>query len=190
MKCFRYNGLYAFQAAILVFLLTISILNFPNTAMAQDAQNKYADQKAIRITSDLLTTDNENGFVEFSGNVRATQGTTVIVSDRLKIFYKEDADSAQKISGGSGAVEKIVANGNVKIDFDDKQAVSNEAEYMTETQILVLSGPDSKVTTANNESISGAKITLYRSDGRIKVEGGNGKRVEAVFYDTGQTSDN
>jgi lipopolysaccharide export system protein LptA len=190
VKCFRYKFLYAWQTAVLAFFLIIGIIYMPNTGMAQDDRNKNADQKAIRITSDLLTTDNDTGFVEFSGNVRATQGTTVIVSDRLKVFYKEDADSAQKISGGSGAVEKIVASGNVKIDFDDKQAVSNEAEYMTETQILVLSGPDSKVTTANNESISGAKITLYRSDGRIKVEGGHGKRVEAVFYDMDRTNGN
>jgi lipopolysaccharide export system protein LptA len=189
VRCFRYDLSRAVQAAVMIFVLTISVLFLPGVGMVQDNQKKIADQKAIHITSDLLTTDNEAGFVEFSGNVRATQGTTVIVSDRLKVFYKEDADSSQKISGGPGAVEKIVASGNVKINFDDKQAVSNEAEYMTETQVLVLSGPDSKVTT-ENESISGTKITLYRSDGRIKVEGGEGKRVEAVFYDMSHTIDN
>jgi lipopolysaccharide export system protein LptA len=189
VKCFRYNFSYAGQAAVMFFTLMIGVLFLHRVVMAQDHQKKNADPKAIHITSDLLTTDNETGFVEFSGNVRAIQGTTVIVSDSLKVFYKEGADSAQKISGGPGAVEKIVASGNVKINFDDKQAVSNKAEYVTDTQILVLSGPDSKVTTAN-ESIAGAKITLYRSDGRIKVEGDKGKRVEAVFYDTGQSDDN
>ena len=190
MRFFRYKFSYTGQAVVMVFVLMISVLFLPCVGMVQDNQKKNADQKAIHITSDLLTTDNENNFVEFSGNVRATQGTTVIVSDRLKVFYKRDADSAQKIDGGSRAVQKISASGNVKINFDDKQAVSNEAEYITETQILVLSGPDSKVTTAKNESISGAKITLYRSDGQIKVESGKGKRVEAVFYDMGNSSDN
>jgi lipopolysaccharide export system protein LptA len=189
VRCFRYKFFYVGQAAVLVFALLISNLYLPDIGMAQESLKKTADQKAIHIISDLLTTDNETGFVEFSGNVQATQGTTVIVSDRLKVFYKEDADSAQKISGGEGAVEKIVASGNVKINFDDKEAVSNEAEYTTETQILVLSGPDSKVTT-EKESISGATITLYRSDGRIKVEGGKGKRVEAVFYEMNHTKDN
>ncbi len=190
MKCFRYKYSYGSRKAVWVVFLAIGLMTFAGIGMAQDSQNKNSEKKPIHITSDLLTTDNESGFVEFSGNVRATQGTTIIVSDRLKVFYKEDADSAQKISGGPGAVEKIVAKGNVKINFDDKEAVSNEAEYITDTQILVLSGPDSKVTTANKESISGAKITLYRADGRIKVESGQGKRVEAVFYDTSRKADN
>lgn len=163
-------------------VMTISMLLLPDVGLVQDKKGENAESKPIHITSDLLTTDNEAGVVEFSGNVRVTQGTTVILSDRLKVYYKKDADSAQKISGGPGAVEKIVATGNVKIDFDDKKAVSNKAEYVTDTQVLVLSGPDSKVTT-EKESVSGAKITLYRSDGRIKVEGGEGKRVEAVFYE-------
>jgi lipopolysaccharide export system protein LptA len=188
VRCFHYKYLFASPASVVAFVLMIGVLCLPNLGKAQDNPLKnQADQKTIHIISDLLTTDNEKGFVEFSGNVQATQGTTMIISDRLKVYYKEDADTAQKISGGEGAVEKIVASGNVKINFDDKQAVSNEAEYMTETQILVLSGPDSKVTTAN-EFISGAKITLFRSDGRIKVEGGKGKRVEAVFYEKVQTS--
>jgi lipopolysaccharide export system protein LptA len=190
VRCFHYKYLFANPTAVLTFVLMISISCLPDIGKAQDNPPKnQADQKTIHIISDLLTTDNETGFVEFSGNVQATQGTTMIVSDRLKVYYKEDTDTAQKISGGEGAVEKIVASGNVKIDFDDKQAVSNEAEYVTDTQILVLSGPDSKVTTAN-ESISGATITLYRSDGRIKVEGGKGKRVEAVFYEKVHTNKN
>jgi lipopolysaccharide export system protein LptA len=190
VRCSRYKYSFANQAAVLAFVLMISALYLPSICKAQESLPKnQADQKTIHIISDMLTTDNETGFVEFSGNVQATQGTTMIVSDRLKVYYKEDTDTTQKISGGEGAVEKIVASGNVKINFDDKQAVSNEAEYVTDTQILVLSGPDSKVTTAN-ESISGATITLYRSDGRIKVEGGKGKRVEAVFYEKVHTSKN
>jgi lipopolysaccharide export system protein LptA len=190
VRCFHYKYLFASPASVVAFVLMIGVLCLPNLGKAQDNPLKnQADQKTIHIISDLLTTDNETGFVEFSGNVQATQGTTRIVSDRLKVYYKEDADTAQRISGGEGAVEKIVASGNVKINFDDKIAISNEAEYMTETQILVLSGPDSKVTTAN-ESISGATITLYRSDGRIKVEGGKGKRVEAVFYEKVHTTKN
>jgi lipopolysaccharide export system protein LptA len=187
--CFRCNFFYSGHAVVSAIVLLIGIFILPAIGIAQESPEKNTNSKAIHIISDLLTTDNETGFVEFSGNVQATQGTTVIVSDRLKVFYKEGTDSAQRISGGEGAVEKIVATGNVKINFDDKQAVSNEAEYTTDTQILVLSGPDSRVTTAN-ESISGATITLFRSDGRIKVEGGRGKRVEAVFYETERTRDN
>jgi lipopolysaccharide export system protein LptA len=47
--------------------------------------------------------------------------------------------------------------------------------------VLVLSGNNSKIIS-ENDSISGEKITFYRTDGRINVESGNKKRVEAVFY--------
>lgn len=188
MRCLRYKLLAWGQMLMTVLFLAIVGLFWQEACLAQDGRDKDVDQKTIHITSDILTTDNQTGLVEFSGNVRAAQGNTVIVSDRLKVIYKEDADSAQKISGGPGAIEKIIAIGNVNIDFDDKKAVADEAEYTIDTQVLVLSGTDSKVTTAN-ESISGSKITYYRSDGRIKVEGGTGRQVEAVFYNTDDKGD-
>lgn len=151
--------------------------------IAQDKAGTAADGKRIRIASDLLTTDDEKGYAEFTGNVRAVQGSTVILSDTLKVFYKEGAGDSQKLAASPGAVQKIVASGNVKINFDNKTAVSDRAEYITDTQVVILSGDNTKVTTAD-ESISGAKITLYRADGRVKVESGKGRRVEAILYDS------
>ena len=46
--------------------------------------------------------------------------------------------------------------------------------------IAVMSGK--AAATADYTDISGAKITLYRSQDRITVEGGGKKRVEAVFF--------
>ncbi len=69
----------------------------------------------------------------------------------------------------------------MKIRFDNRVAVTQQAVYITESRILILTGTGSKVTSGNN-SISGSKITLYRVDGRITVESSSEKRVEAVFY--------
>jgi LmbE family N-acetylglucosaminyl deacetylase len=82
------------------------------------------------------------------------------------------------------AIEKLEASGNVKITFDDKVAVAQKAVYQTEKRVLVLSGPNSKVTSGK-DSISGEIITYYRADERIKVESGPNKRVEAVFSSGG-----
>ncbi len=182
MRILRCNtacfNLMVFGFFILVFGIKIAVVN------SQESPASAMEDKKIRITADLLITNNESGFAEFSGNVRATQGTTVITSDRLKVFYKEDAGSVEKMTGGAGAMEKIVAIGNVKINIEDRKAVSSQAEYTTDTRILVLTGPDSKIITAN-ESISGSVITFYRDDGRIKVEGREGAQVQAIFFDTG-----
>ena len=140
------------------------------------------ENKKIHITSDRLVADNQAMFAEFIGNVVATRGTDVITADRLKIFYKKGVDKKEKPAAGEEMIKKIVANGNVVIKFDDKVAVAQQAVYTAETGIIVLTGPNSKVTSGNN-FISGEKITMYRSDDRMIVEGGKEKkRVEAVFY--------
>jgi len=65
--------------------------------------------------------------------------------------------------------------------MDDKVATTTSAEYRTDTQVLVLLGTGSKITSAKN-SITGSKITFYRTDERVIVEGQEDKRVEAEFY--------
>ena len=79
------------------------------------------------------------------------------------------------------SIKKLVANGNVKIYFDNRVAVTPQAVYNIETEILILSGDNSRIISGN-DSISGEKITLYRTTGRINVESGSEKQVEAVFY--------
>ena len=139
------------------------------------------ENKKIHITSDRLIADNEAMLAEFIGNVVAIRGTDVITADRLKIFYKKGVDKKEKPAAGEEMIKKIVANGNVVIKFDDKVARAQQAVYTAETGIIVLTGPNSKVTSGNN-FISGEKITMYRSDDRMIVESGKEKRVEAVFY--------
>lgn len=136
---------------------------------------------AIHITSDKLISDNKAGYAEFIGNVKATQDDTVITSDRLKIYYKKNIANKEPLSVSEESIHKIVAKGNVEIKFDNRVATAQQAIYNTETMVLVLSGNNSKIIS-ENESISGEKITFYRIDGRINVESGNKKRVEAVFY--------
>jgi len=148
-----------------------------NTPQAQD----QSEGEKIHITADRLTTDTEARWADFIGNVRAIQGTTVLTSDRLKIFYKQLSKADQEEGPNEASIERIIANGHVKLKFENRLAVSEQAVYISDTRVLVLTGPNSKITSGNN-SVSGQKITLYREDGRIIVEGGTKDRVEAVFY--------
>ena len=145
-----------------------------------NTRNLAKDQK-IHITADKLISDNNADYAEFIGNVRATQEDTVITADKLKIFFKKIPHDKKKPAVGEEAINEIVASGNVKIKFDNRVAVTRQAVYNTETGVLVLSGNNSRIVSGNN-SISGEKITLYRTTGHINVESGGGKRVEAVFY--------
>ncbi|WP_207682079.1 LptA/OstA family protein [Desulfonema magnum] len=151
------------------------------TYAGETAADPGNDKGKIRISAKTLVSDSEAKYAEFTGNVRAIQGNTVITSDRLRVFYKAVSGNKQKPVSGEQAIEKIVAEGNVKIKFDNKVAETEHAVYTTKDKVLVLSGPGSKLISGNN-SISGSKITLYRAEGRIKFESNSDKPVEAVLY--------
>jgi len=144
--------------------------------------------KKIHITSDSLVTGNDAKYAEFIGNVEATQGPDVITAARLKIFFKKTPQSNDNLIADQESIDKIVANGNVTMHFDNKVAVAEQAVYITETRVLVLSGPNSKIVSGS-DSVAGEKITIYRANGRINVESGGEKRVNAVFFSDGKGLD-
>jgi lipopolysaccharide export system protein LptA len=135
----------------------------------------------IHITADTLITNTNEKNAEFIGNVTATQGTTVITSDRLKVFYREPAEGQEQPVAEADVISRIVAKGNVKIVFDNQVATTEHADYLADQRIVVLSGSNTKIISGSN-TISGNKITLYRDDGRIQVDSGKEGRVEAFFY--------
>lgn len=165
---------------MLIFCFLMHMAYAANTS-SKPTKKSAGGNGAIHITSDKLIADNKTGYAEFIGNVKATQDDTVITSDQLKIFYKKNMADKGPLSVSEESIHKIVAEGNVEIKFDNRVATAHQAVYNTETMVLVLSGNNSKIIS-ENDSISGEKITFYRTDGRITVEGGNRKRVEAVFY--------
>jgi lipopolysaccharide transport protein LptA len=124
------------------------------------------------------------GWVEFTGNVKATEEDAVITADRIKIFYKSD-DS--ETSTAATRIEKIVSRGNVKILFDNKTktAIAEMAEYNADQQVLILSGGDPTVWSGKNV-VSGKKIILFQAEDRTVVEGDGNEQVKATFYTEGE----
>ena len=177
--CFKVLRYYALISLLVsCFLMNMA---YANDTSRNPKKKSPGKNEAIHITADKLISDNNAGYAEFIGNVKATQEETVITADRLKIYYKKNVVNKGPLSMSEESIHKIVAKGNVKIKFDNKVATAQQAIYNTETMVLVLSGDNSKVTS-KNDSISGEKITFYRIDGRINVESGSKKQVEAVFY--------
>lgn len=168
------------QLALLVFL---GLVFAPvNPAAAQSENNQpAADNRQIRITADQLTTNNEESFAEFTGNVEAVQGDFTIRSDALRIYYRRaNQPAAETEALGQDSIQKIVARGNVRIKSGSQSATSDRAEYTVNDGNLVLIGKGSTVTDGLNR-IEGSRLTLNRLTGEITVEGGD-QRVRAVFY--------
>ena len=145
-----------------------------------DTAIKKDENKQIRITADKMIAALDVEEIEFIGNVRATQANTVITADRLKIIYAPDSAGSQNRAPTPDAIEKIIAQGHVKIIYDDITAETDMAEYDMKSAVLVLTGESSTVTQGGH-SISGTKFTLYRSAGKIIVDSSGKSRVKAVF---------
>jgi lipopolysaccharide export system protein LptA len=166
---------------VIVFLvLAASLLGDPIRMISAWAAEPVEKTPSgpVEITADKLVTDNQNRSALFSGNVTAVQGDTKLTADELKILYKSKSSGQ---STGTNDIERLEAHGHVRIEFDNRLAVSNQAVYIIEERKLVLEGPGSKVISDQDE-ITGTKITFYRNDGRMMLEGDEQNRVKAVIH--------
>lgn len=135
------------------------------------------------ITSDKLVAEQGNAMAEFIGNVKATRGDSVLLADRVKVYFsspdKKPSDKKEK-TNDQGNVDKIVASGNVEYTAGNRKAFADEAVYTTVDEKLVLTGKEPKLLTGNSW-VAGRKITLFRLEERVIVESGGTKRVQAFF---------
>ncbi len=169
-------------AVIALAILALTPARPTGAREAKPAPGTAAEDEKIHITADMLTSDSNARFAEFTGHVNARQGKTVIIADSLKIFYRQASGQQKDAEAVAAAIERIVATGNVRITLDDKTAETHQAVYTLDNRVLVLTGPDSRVTSGK-DSIAGEKITFDRTNGQIQVEGGDTrKQVEAVFF--------
>ncbi|AQV00190.1 hypothetical protein B2D07_04995 [Desulfococcus multivorans] len=172
-----------FGAFCLMSLMWVETV-IPSAVSAETSPaDRPAGKENIHITSESLVVNDAEKYAEFIGNVKALQGDTEILSDRLKIYYEgnprtRSGKSNQKDGAGRDSIQKIVANGNVRITFDDTVAESREAVYTTADRILILSGPNSRVTKSSSGEISGSRISINRESGQIRFDG----NVQGVFF--------
>ena len=164
----------------------VIILFLPTFILAEDQPTEIetghgGDGEQIQIVADKLITNNVEKYAEFVGDVKTTHPNFVMISETLRIYYKDHLPGLKNQPGGQEFIKRIVASGNVTITSDKYTAETDSAEYDMDTMVLVLDGENSTVQSGKN-ILTGSKITIYRKDEKIKVEGSPQKRVKAVFY--------
>ena len=165
-------------------IILLGVLGLFSSAAAGDAArgdkvSATANKEPIRITADKLVTDDKAHSAEFSGNVTAIQGEVKVTAQRLILFY--GSQSKKQAGMDMNSIERMVASGRVRINFDNRLAVSEQAVYTTNDRKLVLTGPGSQVTSGRN-IITGSKITFNRNDGSVVIEGDPKNKVEAEIH--------
>jgi lipopolysaccharide transport protein LptA len=179
--------IFSFFLSAVAVLGAYSLISLSHASDDLLPKNIKKETNKLRITADRLVGSYDRNYAEFTGSVEAVYGNFIIKSDSLKIYYKRDPEKKENPKASEESIDKIIANGNVKIWADGKKATTQQAVYTTDTMVLVLTGENSTVTS-NKNYVSGSKITINRSKNTVKVESSVENRVKALFYSTKELS--
>jgi len=135
---------------------------------AAPEQRRGSSDLPITIKSNELAADNKGKTAVFSGKVVAKQGDVAIFCDRMTVYYGTK----------QGDVDKIEADGNVRIVQENRTGLASHAVYESRQGKITLTGGSPKVMQGA-DTVSGEIITYFLDDERSSVSGG---RVEAVIH--------
>ncbi|MDY6790779.1 MAG: LptA/OstA family protein [Thermodesulfobacteriota bacterium] len=178
-RCLVWSVLYTaflFQAPLITLMITR--IGYADDRLPVDTEKNK--QRIIHINADKLISNMEDGWAQFTGNVRVTGESLSMKSDSLKIYYNKLFKGKSKPAEAKEMIDKIIATGHVHIKSDELVAISSRAIYTKQTGTIMLSGHGSKVISGQN-SIAGSQIILYMDKEGITVTGSGNKRVEAEF---------
>ena len=175
MKTRKIQTCYKFP---IILLLTLLFLCTHVTFAAQ--QSETSDEKQppadLKITSDKMVASKDQSMVEFTGTVKAVRADSVLLADSVKVFFH----SSETKKEGQSNVKRILATGNVEYTEGERKAFSDQADYDTAAQTLILTGDQARLLTGKSW-ITGKKITLFKAQDRVVVESNEETRVEAFF---------
>ena len=197
----------------LVALFSIAVVfQFGAPLAAQTLTNAFgglteSSNEPIDIESDVLVVHDKEKYANFTGNVKAVQGTTVLRAKELKVHYvggdklnpapkKEGGETAtapatQVAQGGGAAaagenaqITKIEAKGEVVITSDkDQTTTSDWAIYDLPAQQVTVGG--NVVLTQGENVLKGDRLVIDLTTGESRFENsGNdaaGGRIRALF---------
>jgi lipopolysaccharide export system protein LptA len=146
----------------------MSRLNFTRVLIVSlallGAAHLYAEEEKILgrgpivITSESLVADQKEGRAVFEGSVEARSEDMTLVSERMTVFYTEE-----------GGVERIEAEGDVKLTHEERVVVSEEALFLTAERKITFRGNPKAMEGPN--VVSGSKMIYLMDEDRFIVEG-------------------
>lgn len=113
----------------------------------------------VKITSDQMEADKKKGTVVFKGNVVVRQEEGIIMSELLTVYYNEQNE-----------MEKIIAEGDVRINQNDRVGTCQLATYRLEDKSIVMENEPR--IWRGGDVVEGETITVFMDSDRMIVEGG------------------
>jgi lipopolysaccharide export system protein LptA len=106
-----------------------------------------------------------------TGNARASQGDSAVEADRLIAYYRPNA-------GGDDEIYRIDAIGNVRILSSSERATGDHAVYDVLNGVLVLTGEQVKLETAEDTIVADDSLEYYEKR-KLAIARGNALAIRA-----------
>jgi lipopolysaccharide export system protein LptA len=123
----------------------------------------------IHVTSERLEAAHKDRKITFVGDVVARQKDLTLYSDTLDLFLQDENEE----------LERIVAEGNVRMVQGDRRATCRKATYLHREGKLVLDG-DPVIRQGENH-VKGWRIIYFVNEKRSIVEGQADERVTVTI---------
>ena len=165
------------QLVKLIIVMASAMLMLAAPANAQKFSGAFAgmrdSKQPVQIEADRLEVLDGQGIATFDGNVNVVQGSTVLQTSKLKVYYLRDGGN----SGPAGNVRRIVATGKVAVRSGEERATADSADVDMKNQLAVLTGNVTLTQGNNIVTGCGLKINLVTNaatlspckQGRVKM---------------------
>jgi len=125
---------------------------------------------AVETRSREMVYDEKAGRVVYTGDVEIRQGDILTMSPEAVVT----------LTGDGRAVEKMVAGEPVEVRQGPRRATGRTGTYTPASETLVLVG-DEVVLRDEDRQVKGRALTFQVGDDRIRIDGQQEVRTEAVF---------
>jgi lipopolysaccharide export system protein LptA len=172
------------KPSLLSPLAAIALVGLAPAAHAQGISTsalRGLDTKApIDVDADRIDVLDQQNQAIFTGNVRVRQANLTLEADRIKVAYARPAGS----KGGDPVIQRLDADGNVRLATPTERATSRFGIYDVDKRILTLIG--NVVLTQGTTKVQGNRLTIDLASGRSTLDGKTstgqpGSRVSGRF---------
>lgn len=163
------------RSPFIKLFLAASLCIAPAAAWAQASKMEgiaLSNDKPIHIESDKLEIKDKENRADFSGNVVATQGTTMLKSKTMTVYYK--SGNGPMNNAGSSDIDRILVNGGVTLNSGEQSATAETGHFDMAAQTIVLEGKQVVLSDGNNV-FTGCRLTVHMDTGQAQLDSCGGR---------------
>ncbi|HEY5817128.1 MAG TPA: LptA/OstA family protein [Mesorhizobium sp.] len=163
------------SAALAISLPALAQENSTQTRMGL----KLSGDQPIQIESDKLEVNEKDSRAVFSGNVSVVQGTTMLKTVKMTVFYVKP-EQGKAPPAGQQAIERLEVDGKVYVKSEAQEATGDHGTFDMKTEVLTLTG-EKVVLSEGPNVLMGCKLTVQMKTGEANFEPCSGQRVRTLL---------